>query len=95
MLELKTSWILTFSLDLILICKQRGLNDNSLKVILNKLGILYQINDDFKNLFDNQYINLKGLYDDLNEQKLSFPVLAYLQSNQVSTTEKLQFLETF
>jgi geranylgeranyl pyrophosphate synthase len=56
---------------------------------------LYQINDDFKNLFDNQYINLKGLYDDLNEQKLSFPVLAYLQSNQVSTTEKLQFLETF
>ena len=42
------------------------------------LGILFQINDDYINLFDTNYAINKGFYDDLREKKLSFPILIYL-----------------
>lgn len=41
----------------------------------NALGILYQIRDDYLNLFSEQMFEQKGFADDLTEGKFSFPLI--------------------
>ena len=43
--------------------------------LVNTIGLLFQILDDYKNLSDTVYTANKGLCEDLTEGKFSFPVL--------------------
>lgn len=43
--------------------------------LANALGILYQIRDDYLNLFSEEMFEQKGFADDLSEGKFSFPLI--------------------
>ncbi|KAF2154029.1 geranylgeranyl diphosphate synthase 1 [Myriangium duriaei CBS 260.36] len=43
--------------------------------LVNNLGLIFQILDDYKNLSDTTYTANKGLCEDLTEGKFSFPVI--------------------
>lgn len=43
--------------------------------LVNNLGLIFQILDDYKNLSDQTYTANKGLCEDLTEGKFSFPVI--------------------
>jgi len=48
--------------------------------LVNTMGLLYQILDDYKNLSDTVYTANKGLCEDLTEGKFSFPVIHSIRS---------------
>ena len=54
--------------------KERS-KDYDLIPLANAAGILYQIRDDYLNLFSNQMFEQKGFADDLTEGKFSFPII--------------------
>lgn len=43
--------------------------------LVNLIGILFRIRDDYQNLQDTQYTNNKGLCEDITEGKFSFPII--------------------
>ncbi|KFH41967.1 Geranylgeranyl pyrophosphate synthase-like protein [Hapsidospora chrysogenum ATCC 11550] len=43
--------------------------------LINVIGLIFQIVDDYKNLSDPDYTQKKGYYEDLTEGKFSFPVI--------------------
>ncbi|KAK4109406.1 geranylgeranyl pyrophosphate synthetase [Canariomyces notabilis] len=49
--------------------------------LVNVIGLIYQIADDYKNLFSAQYTANKGMCEDLTEGKFSFPVIHSIRSN--------------
>ena len=61
--------------------------------IINDLGLLFQIKDDFLNLTDQRMFSLKGFAEDLDEQKLSYLVIQYYQN--ADPDSKLQFKTLF
>lgn len=49
--------------------------------LVNVIGLLFQILDDYKNLSSPTYTHNKGLCEDLTEGKFSFPVIHSVRSN--------------
>ncbi|KAF2721957.1 terpenoid synthase [Polychaeton citri CBS 116435] len=49
--------------------------------LVNTVGLLYQILDDYRNLSDTLYTNNKGLCEDLTEGKFSFPIIHAIRSD--------------
>ena len=49
--------------------------------VVELLGILFQVADDYKNLCSHEYNVLKGFGEDLTEGKFSFPVIHGINSN--------------
>ena len=49
--------------------------------LVNTIGLLFQILDDYKNLSDTTYTNNKGLCEDLTEGKFSFPIIHSIRSD--------------
>lgn len=43
--------------------------------LVNLIGIIYQIRDDYQNLSSPEYSHNKGLCEDLTEGKFSFPII--------------------
>ncbi|XP_078255242.1 geranylgeranyl pyrophosphate synthase isoform X2 [Rhinoraja longicauda] len=56
-----------------------------LKPLLDKLGLLFQIRDDYANLFSKEYNDNKGFCEDLTEGKFSFPLIHAIRSHPEST----------
>ncbi|XP_032877665.1 geranylgeranyl pyrophosphate synthase isoform X1 [Amblyraja radiata] len=56
-----------------------------LKPLLDKLGLLFQIRDDYANLFSKEYSDNKGFCEDLTEGKFSFPTIHAIRSHPEST----------
>ena len=49
--------------------------------LVNLVGIIFQIQDDYQNLSSPQYSHNKGLCEDLTEGKFSFPVIHSIRAN--------------
>ncbi|KAH7149398.1 isoprenoid synthase domain-containing protein [Dactylonectria estremocensis] len=49
--------------------------------LVNLVGLIFQIRDDFMNLSSKEYSNNKGMCEDLTEGKFSFPVIHSIRSN--------------
>lgn len=85
MVKNKTGGLLRLAVKLMQACSQSTTYPNSpsnrdLKVrdyvpLVNLIGILFQIRDDYQNLQDTQYTNNKGLCEDITEGKFSFPII--------------------
>lgn len=79
----KTGGLFRLSIRLMELIQKNNVNDNlsdqqltiSFVPLVNLLGIIYQIKDDYLNLKHNQYFANKGYCEDLQEGKFSFPVI--------------------
>lgn len=49
--------------------------------LVNTIGLLFQIRDDYMNLHSTEYTSNKGLCEDLTEGKFSFPIIHSIRSN--------------
>lgn len=49
--------------------------------LVNIIGLVFQIADDYKNLFSKEYTDNKGMCEDLTEGKFSFPVIHSIRSD--------------
>lgn len=49
--------------------------------LVNLIGLLFQIRDDYMNLSSTEYTENKGLCEDLTEGKFSFPIIHSIRSN--------------
>lgn len=49
--------------------------------LVNTIGLLFQILDDYRNLSDLTYTNNKGLCEDLTEGKFSFPIIHAIRAD--------------
>lgn len=49
--------------------------------LVNLIGLIFQIRDDYMNLSSTSYTKNKGLCEDLTEGKFSFPVIHSIRSN--------------
>ena len=52
--------------------------------LVNIMGLIFQICDDYLNLCDTTYTTNKGLYEDLTEGKFSFPIIHSISCNPSS-----------
>lgn len=55
--------------------------DRDLLPLANKLGLIFQIRDDYQNLQSKSYIDNKGFCEDLSEGKFSFLIIHSFRSN--------------
>lgn len=49
--------------------------------LVNTIGLLFQIRDDYMNLSSAEYTETKGLCEDLTEGKFSFPIIHSIRSD--------------
>ena len=49
--------------------------------LVNTIGLLFQIRDDYMNLSSTEYAENKGLCEDLTEGKFSFPIIHSIRAN--------------
>lgn len=49
--------------------------------LVNIIGLLFQIRDDYMNLSSTEYTGNKGLCEDLTEGKFSFPIIHSIRTN--------------
>lgn len=48
--------------------------------LVNLIGVIFQIRDDYQNLSSQEYSDNKGLCEDLTEGKFSFPIIHSIRS---------------
>ncbi|MCJ1339226.1 geranylgeranyl pyrophosphate synthetase [Bachmanniomyces sp. S44760] len=56
-------------------------SDKDCVPLVNLIGLIFQIRDDYMNLSSTEYTQNKGLCEDLTEGKFSFPVIHSIRSN--------------
>ncbi|CAF9925543.1 MAG: geranylgeranyl pyrophosphate synthetase [Alectoria fallacina] len=56
-------------------------NEKHFVPLVNTIGLLFQIRDDYMNLSSTEYAENKGLCEDLTEGKFSFPIIHSIRSN--------------
>ena len=49
--------------------------------LVNTIGLLFQIRDDYLNLSSTEYTSNKGLCEDLTEGKFSFPIIHSIRAD--------------
>ncbi|PHH66970.1 hypothetical protein CDD81_5322 [Ophiocordyceps australis] len=49
--------------------------------LVNLIGLIYQIRDDYLNLWSHEYTHNKGMCEDLTEGKFSFPIIHSIRSD--------------
>lgn len=54
--------------------------------LISLLGLIYQIRDDYMNLYSQTYSNDKGAYEDLTEGKFSFPIIHSINADPTNPT---------
>lgn len=61
--------------------KAESANDKDYVPLVNTIGLLFQIRDDYMNLASAEYKNNKGMCEDLTEGKFSFPIIHSIRTN--------------
>ncbi|KAL9101578.1 MAG: hypothetical protein Q9163_003178 [Psora crenata] len=56
-------------------------NERDFIPLVNTIGLLFQIRDDYMNLVSTEYADTKGLCEDLTEGKFSFPIIHSIRTN--------------
>ncbi|KAL8722762.1 MAG: hypothetical protein Q9225_000823 [Loekoesia sp. 1 TL-2023] len=59
-------------------------SDKNCVPLVNLIGTIFQICDDYLNLRDPRYSKNKGMYEDITEGKFSFPIIHGVRSNRDS-----------
>ena len=57
------------------------INRSDFVPLVNTIGLLFQIRDDYMNLSSPSYTETKGLCEDLTEGKFSFPIIHSIRTN--------------
>jgi len=73
-----------FRLAVRLMCVESRQTQHEAKYVrlVNSIGVLFQVLDDYRNLTDSFYAKNKGFCEDLTEGKFSFPVIHSIQSEK-------------
>ncbi|KAF8341870.1 terpenoid synthase [Amanita rubescens] len=74
MVNQKTGGLLRIGIKLMMACATTNRDVNYISLV-NLIGVLFQIRDDYMNLQSKEYSNNKGFAEDLTEGKFSFPVV--------------------
>jgi geranylgeranyl pyrophosphate synthase len=67
---------------------------SDLERLMQLFGRLFQVRDDYQNLRDETYAQQKGFCEDLDEGKLSFPVIACCEADPSARASMLKLLGT-
>ncbi|KAL3484783.1 isoprenoid synthase domain-containing protein [Aspergillus germanicus] len=67
---------------------------SDLERLMQLFGRLFQVRDDYQNLRDETYAQQKGFCEDLDEGKLSFPVIACCETDPSARESMLKLLGT-
>ncbi|KAL9086095.1 MAG: hypothetical protein Q9165_007307 [Trypethelium subeluteriae] len=59
-------------------------HDRNCEQLVDLMGRIFQIRDDYMNLFSTDYTQNKGLCEDLTEGKFSFPIIHSIRSDPVN-----------
>jgi len=78
MVSNKTGGLFRLSIKLM---QAESASDTDCVPLVNTIGLIFQILDDYKNLSDTTYTANKGLCEDLTEGKFSFPVIHSIRSD--------------
>ena len=70
-----TRYVALESIEAFLICRRDCVP------LVNIIGLIFQIRDDYMNLSSPQYSQNKGLCEDLTEGKFSFPIIHSIRTN--------------
>ncbi|KAJ4245528.1 geranylgeranyl pyrophosphate synthetase [Fusarium torreyae] len=85
MINDKTGGLFGLTRHLLVASSERSLDDNTL-ASLNKMvtlwGQYFQIRDDYMNLVDTKYSEMKGFCEDLDEGKYSLALIHAIENNQ-------------
>ncbi|KAI3325432.1 geranylgeranyl diphosphate synthase [Xylariaceae sp. AK1471] len=74
----KTGGLFRLGIELMQVESSSGMNCLPL---VNLIGLIFQIRDDYMNLASQEYSNNKGIYEDLTEGKFSFPIIHSIQTD--------------
>jgi len=80
MVDNKTGGLFRIAIKLMLAAATSGHNENYIPLV-NLVGIIFQIRDDYQNLQSDKYSANKGFCEDLTEGKFSFPIVHSIRSD--------------
>lgn len=92
MINNKTGGLLRLAVNLMQACSDVKLE--GLVELVNTLGILYQVRDDYINLVSSDYMKNKSYCEDLTEGKFSFPIIHSLRNASSSNRQLLNILRS-
>ncbi|KAG2186267.1 hypothetical protein INT43_002705 [Umbelopsis isabellina] len=78
MVNNKTGGLLRLGVKLMQVASQ---TDRDFTSLVNKIGIHFQVRDDYMNLQSQQYADNKGFCEDFTEGKFSFPVIHSIRTD--------------
>jgi geranylgeranyl diphosphate synthase, type III len=84
MIKNKTGSLFRILLKLMMACATERKDVNYVPLI-NLIGVMYQIRDDFSNLRDASYSDTKGFAEDLTEGKFSFPLVHAIHADETNS----------
>ena len=83
----KTGGLFRLSIRLMeLFVSSGSIEDKSLVPLVNLLGMIYQIRDDYMNLRSDELQNNKGFCEDITEGKFSFPIVYGISASKEDKT---------
>ncbi|KAJ3875164.1 terpenoid synthase [Lentinula edodes] len=91
MIKNKTASLFRILVRLMMACATKQKDVNYIPLI-DLIGVMYQIRDDYNNLQDASYSDTKGFAEDLTEGKFSFPLVHAIRAD-TSNTQLLDIIQ--
>ncbi|KAJ3807380.1 terpenoid synthase [Lentinula aff. lateritia] len=91
MIKNKTASLFRILIKLMMACVTKQKDVNYIPLI-DLIGVMYQIRDDYSNLQDASYSDTKGFAEDLTEGKFSFPLVHAIRAD-ISNTLLLDIIK--
>ncbi|KAJ3751790.1 farnesyltranstransferase [Lentinula raphanica] len=84
MIKNKTASLFRILMRLMMACATERKAVNCIP-LMDLIGVMYQIRDDYSNLLDTTYSDTKGFAEDLTEGKFSFPLVHAIRADESDT----------